>query len=119
MDLSYSLARRNGWTVVSVTGEIDVYSAATLREPLNALIDIAGNSVLLDLQAVDFMDSMGLRVIVGAHKRAEATRSQFALLSTRPQIRNLLHITGLDEVIPMLSEIPQAFVRDEHLARSS
>lgn len=109
MDLSYSLLRRNGWTVVSVVGEIDVYSAATLREPLHALVDIEGNNVLIDLESVTFMDSMGLRVIVGAHKRSQATGARFAVLCTRQQIRNLLHITGLDEVIPVLTEIPKSY----------
>lgn len=106
MDLTYSLARRHGWTVVSVAGEIDVYSAATLREPLNTLVDIEGNAVLLDLEAVDFMDSMGLRVIAGAHKRSIATGGEFAVMCSRPQIRSLLHITGLDEVIPLHASIP-------------
>ena len=107
MDLAYTLARKNGWTVVSVVGEIDVYSAASLREPLNTLVDIEGNAVLLDLEGVDFMDSMGLRVIAGAHRRAAATGGTFALLCNRPQVRNILHITGLDEVIALHSVIPE------------
>lgn len=106
MDLSFDIHEVGGWTTVSVAGEIDVYSAAQLRDPLNELVDQPGASVLLDLESVEFLDSMGLRVIVGAHKRAAATGSSFALLCTRPHLLSVLHVTRLDEVITIFDTLP-------------
>ena len=93
MDLTFDIHEVEGWTVISVAGEIDVYSAARLREPLNEIVDHPGAFVLLDLESVEFLDSMGLRVIVGAHKRAAAVGSTFALLCTQPHVLSVLHVT--------------------------
>ena len=106
MDLTYETAQHGGWTVMSVVGEIDVYSAAQLREPLNALVDQPDASVVLNLEAVEFLDSMGLRVIVGAHKRAAAVGSSFALLCTRAPLLSILRVTGLDDVITVYDALP-------------
>ena len=106
MDLTHETREQGPWTIMSVAGEIDVYSAPQLREPLNELVDVPGASVILDLESVEFLDSMGLRVIVGAHKRALAMGSTFGLLCTRAPLLSIFRVTGLDDVITIYNAIP-------------
>src|SRR3712207_9166682 len=69
MDVSVHTVVHGDVVVVQVAGEIDVYTAASLREKLADLIDADHTDVVVDLTGVTFMDSTGLGVLVGALKK--------------------------------------------------
>lgn len=60
MDLELSTKTDGGRTVVSVSGEIDMYTAPTLREYLTALLSDGVKDLAIDVNGVDFCDSTGL-----------------------------------------------------------
>jgi anti-sigma B factor antagonist len=83
---------------LQLRGEIDAHSVAVLARHLDPL---PGTSVdvVIDLSAVGFVDSSGLRVLVEAHQRAEAEKRRLVLSgSSRPVLR-LLEISGLMEYL--------------------
>lgn len=98
MVLSLVTRDDHGWTVVSLTGEIDVVTAPRLREHLAAVCESAPR-IIVDLTHVDFLDSTGLGVLVGAMKRARSRDRTLRLVCPCPQIRNVLTVTGLAEVL--------------------
>jgi anti-sigma B factor antagonist len=57
--------------VVVALGEIDLAGAPRLGDALSDLIERGSRTVVLDLSAVEFLDSRGIRVIVQAHKQLE------------------------------------------------
>src|SRR5690606_4095310 len=69
VDLSLSTHTRGEYTVVEVGGEIDVYTAPRLREQLVQLSEDGYHHLIIDMEAVDFLDSTGLGVLVGGLKR--------------------------------------------------
>jgi anti-anti-sigma factor len=86
-------------TVISVRGEIDASTAPRLRDALQPLF--GGTSrVVLDLQAVDFIDSSGLRVILDAHKGCDG---RLWLRGLSPATERLLDITGLRRHLQVLN----------------
>ena len=86
-----------GSVVVRAAGEIDVATAPQIETELLALIEKGGN-VTLDLGAVSFIDSSGLRALVTARQRAEECSVSFALAGRSPAVDRLLQVTGLDAV---------------------
>jgi len=83
-------------TVVHVEGEIDVVSAPTLRDVLiGVLADRPATHLIVDLGGVEFIDSTGIGVLVGAHKRAIAKGGRFTAVITTPMVRKTLQIIGL------------------------
>ena len=72
MELSLATRTVGEHTVLEVGGEVDVYTAPRLRERLLELIDGGARHVVVDLGRVDFLDSTGLGVLVGALKRLRA-----------------------------------------------
>lgn len=102
-----SVRDEGDWTVVVVSGEIDVSTAPTLRAHLDALP--SGAQVIVDLSEVTFLDSTGLGVLVAARRRARATAplGEVHLVVTRPRVAKVLEVTGLSTVFavhPSLSE---------------
>src|SRR3712207_8444329 len=67
---SIDLEDRDDRVVVIPRGELDMASAPELEQTIMPRIQ-DGAWVVLDLRSLDFIDSSGLRVVVGAHRAAE------------------------------------------------
>jgi anti-sigma B factor antagonist len=99
VNLGFSVDDSHGkYTVLSVAGEIDISTAPSLRMHLHDLIEQAKLRLIVDLEAVDFLDSTGLGVLVSALKRVRGDQGDLVLVCTRPQILKVFDITGLSRV---------------------
>ncbi len=85
--------------VVALRGEIDVDTADGIDEAVS-LARLAGHSCLvLDLSGVTFLDSQGIKALVVAHQAMAAAGGGLVLRGPRRQVRTILEITGLGEVM--------------------
>src|SRR6266700_3524190 len=84
-----------GYPIVTVAGEIDIATAARLRERLSELA-VSGRPLVADLDQVRFIDTAGLAELVGAANRADAHGGSLHVVCARPQVRQLFRLTGLD-----------------------
>jgi anti-sigma B factor antagonist len=93
MDLS--MENRLDWTICRVAGEIDIFSAHTLREHLLAALDRPGSRLLLDLSQVTLMDTSGVAVLISTLRRAAQRGGTLRLLAPSPAVCMVLRATGL------------------------
>lgn len=84
--------------VIEVKGEIDIYSAPGFKDKLYSRIDEGPGNIILDLSALEYIDSMGLGILVGALKRIKEREGKIVVQNPRSNIRKLFRITGLDKV---------------------
>ena len=98
-----------GWTVLSVEGEVDLYTAPAVREAAIGAMEAGADHLLLDLTEVPFMDSSGLGVIVACLKRLRELGGDLAVVSppSSPPTK-LLSLTGLDHAIPTHATVDEA-----------
>ena len=68
MDLSLSTRTEGDRTIVEVGGEIDVYTAPKLRDKITELVAAGVYDIVIDMEAVEVLDSTGLGVLVGGLK---------------------------------------------------
>ena len=61
--------------------------------------------IILDLQAVDFIDSTGLGVLVGVLKRTRSQGGDLRLVSRRSALRKLLELTALEGAFPLAASV--------------
>ena len=101
MDLSLETRQENDRTVVEVGGEIDVYTAPKLRECISGLVDAGERQIIVDLEQVEFMDSTGLGVLVGALKSVRTVDGNLDLVCTQERLLKIFRITGLIKVFPI------------------
>lgn len=88
-----------GEVVVSVFGEVDLLTAPKLLEAMGSALD-SGDRIILDLAAMTFIDSQGIKVLVEAHRRAQSDHvDRVVLRSPQPQARKVLEITGLAKLL--------------------
>jgi anti-sigma B factor antagonist len=109
-------------TVIEVSGEIDVYTAPRLREALISLVDAGNFRLIVDMEGVEFLDSTGLGVLVGALKRVRAHDGSIDLVCTQGRILRIFRITGLSKVFDIYDSVDEAVAsgrkRDIQLADS-
>jgi anti-anti-sigma factor len=92
--------------VLEAAGEIDLATAPELQQRLIASVT-AGDTVL-DIVAVGFIDSTGLRVLISAHEAAESAGRRFVLLVAEGPVTKLLRITGVDEQLKVFTALDDA-----------
>src|SRR5687767_701338 len=72
---------------LAIRGEVDVYTSPELRRAFEDLLAERGSvTVEVDLSALDFIDSTGLGVLVGALKRSRAEGGEMVLRGPQPSI---------------------------------
>ena len=87
------------WSVLAVSGELDLATAPALRERVGEIGPDGPPKVALDFTGVGFVDSSGLGVLVGALKRLrEAGGDDVVLLGVQEPVRKVFEITGLDRL---------------------
>ncbi|MDQ1712879.1 MAG: anti-sigma factor antagonist [Frankiaceae bacterium] len=100
-------ARSGRHVVLAVNGEVDVATAPALRHLLTEALT-ESPSIVIDLDAVPFMDSTGLGVLVGACNRARVAGSTLVLARPQPIVRNALRLVQVDTVIDVYDSLEDA-----------
>jgi len=108
MDLGLDVTEKNGYAVLAVRGEVDVYTAPRLRERLVELVSQGHHKVVVDLEGVEFLDSTGLGVLVGGLKRLRSHDGDLTLVCTQRRILKVFEITGLTKVFEIFEDIDSA-----------
>ena len=83
--------------VLALAGELDLASSPVFERALEDSALAAAPLVVLDLDALKFVDSTGLRVILLAHEAARTRGQEFAITPGSPQVQRLLSITSVAE----------------------
>lgn len=93
--LTVLVRHRPRYVLVTVAGEIDLSTVPRLR---GQLADLAndGDHVVVDLERVRFIDAAGLGVLARAATEADAHGGSLRVVTSRPRIRRLFSICGLD-----------------------
>jgi anti-sigma B factor antagonist len=82
--------------VVSVTGDLDLATAPALARRLAELLALPLDSLTIDLAAVEFMDSTGLKVLNQARQGADDRHVPLALASVPRCVQVVLEATNMD-----------------------
>ena len=98
---------RDGHVVLAVRGDVDIATAAELRNRLSAAVEVH-RAIVVDLGEVGFMDSTGLGVLVAMHARAAAFGGTFVLARPQKIVRNALRLVQVDTVIDVYDSLDDA-----------
>jgi len=106
--MTITISEAPGAPVVTVVGELDIYTAPALSEAISGLIRAGVYEVVADLTRVEFLDSTGLGVLVGALKTIQAHDGSLQLVVTEQRLFKLFSITGLTKVFVIHDSVETA-----------
>jgi anti-sigma B factor antagonist len=84
--------------VVTLTGEVDLYTAPALEQSLEGVVALGGTSVAVDLAEVTFVDSTTLEVLLRYHERFRGLGGGLVIVTDDRRVLRTFEITGLDDV---------------------
>jgi len=95
-------------TRVVLSGRIDIAGANEIDMPMS-VVGGSRRAVVIDLAAVDFMASMGLRSLVLCAKSILSKRGKVVLLAPQPAVSEVITVSGIDDLIPIHHDEAAAF----------
>lgn len=93
-------------SLVSVEGELDLFTAPSLKQMLVDALNAGSSRFVVDLSLVTFIDSTTLGVLVGVTRRLD-DGVRMAIVCARPNVRKIFEFSGLDgtfAIFPTLDE---------------
>jgi anti-sigma B factor antagonist len=88
--------------VLSVRGEIDLFTAPELKQVLAESIEGGRIRIIVDLTETTFLDSTALGVLIGAVKRLRSRDGALAIVNIDDNIAKTFEITGLDQIFTIV-----------------
>ena len=108
MDLKLGHYSKDGIEVVTVEGEIDIYTAPRLRELLIDLISKNSYQLVVNMEKAGFPGSAGPGVLAGGLKQVRPHDGSLDLVCTQERILKIFKITGLTKVSGIYQTVDQA-----------
>jgi anti-sigma B factor antagonist len=105
--------------VISLAGEVDLYTAPEFKQQLLEVIGQGGKQVIVDFSNTTFIDSTTLGVLVGGVKRLRTNEGQLALVCSDRNITKIFEITGLDRVFAIYGTRDEAVAKLEAASQPS
>jgi anti-sigma B factor antagonist len=87
--------------VLALSGEVDLCTAPVAEDELRRA-EASQDLIVLDLRAVSFMDSTGIRMLVAADRRNRERGAALVIVQGTPQIRRLFELSGLTQHLELL-----------------
>jgi anti-sigma B factor antagonist len=97
--------------VISLSGEVDLYTAPEFKAQLLDVIGKGGKHVIVDFTDTTFIDSTTLGVLVGGVKRLRSSDGELSLVCDDRNITKIFEITGLDRVFAIYPTRDEAILQ--------
>jgi anti-sigma B factor antagonist len=105
VELNVSSRFQDDHTIVTIRGEIDLYTAPRLHgELVGLLAEGMPARVIIDMSGVEFCDSTGMNVLLSCLRRARERGGELEIAAPKPAVRKILQVTGLDSVFTLVED---------------
>jgi len=106
--IDIDITNEGDYRVFKPSGDLDVYTVGSLRDAIGAVIEEENPRIVVDLDAVPFMDSSGLGALMGGVRRLREAGGDLAIACTREQHLKLFTITGFGEGVSIAPTVDEA-----------
>jgi anti-anti-sigma factor len=100
--------RINGILVVAPAGRLDAYEAGNLSEELDLLIKAEDAFVVLDMAAIPYLSSGGIRVLLTTHKKMVKRNGRLSLSGLTEYPQQVLRMAGMDALFTTFNDVTEA-----------
>jgi anti-sigma B factor antagonist len=101
-DFDLTIEHRGDFVLVALSGELDISTGLRLQESLERIAEEKPERIVIDLRGLQFMDSTGLRILIGADARAREEGRHVALVRGNDMVQRVLQVTRLDEQLEIV-----------------
>ena len=113
-NISVDITEENDISIVTVKGEIDIYTCGKLRSALADIIEKKSYTFILDLTELIYIDSTGLGTIAHCARTVEKETGYIHIICKKPQIKKIFEVSGLERKnIKLHEDINEVEIKNE------
>jgi anti-sigma B factor antagonist len=106
--LTVDIDERDAVLIATIRGVLDFLSAGSLQEQLNTALGLGAPKLVLDLEAVTFVDSTGLALLISIQRRVQAAGGWLRLANPHNRLLRILHTTNLEQYFEVHDSVDSA-----------
>lgn len=106
--LIMDVQQREGAAIVVLAGEVDFNQSHKLLDALNVVVERRPQRLVVDLSAVEYMDSSGLGTLVKVFQQVNAYKGKMVLVGMNERVRSAFQITRLDQFFAIHQTVDEA-----------
>jgi anti-sigma B factor antagonist len=95
--------------IILISGRMDTMTSKYVEARLDSIIEENRPKIIIDLSEVDYISSVGLRVLLASLKKQRQNQGSLQLASLQPFVQNIFKITGLDKIFQISPSEEAAF----------
>jgi anti-sigma B factor antagonist len=99
---------QNGRRMISVQGELDLFTSPELKTKINDTIDEGTRELIVDLSDTAFLDSTGLGVLLAAFKRMRSCEGEIVIVDSRNNVLKTFKVAGVEQILTIVGSYDQA-----------
>jgi anti-anti-sigma factor len=107
MELHFS-EMENSISLIKLTGSMDTQGVGTIETKFAGYSTGDNARVLVDLSGVEFLASIGIRLLVTTAKSVVRRGGKFVIANPNENVYNVLEMAGIKEIIPIYTDFEQA-----------
>jgi anti-anti-sigma factor len=106
--MNIAVRRESDISVFSVSGRMDAMSAPNFEEQLDRWLEKNETVLLIDFEALDYISSAGLRVLLSAAKKMKAKQGKLILARLQDSVKQVFDVSGFATIIPIHDTVEAA-----------
>ena len=110
--MEYSVRTEGHFTVLMISGEVDLYYSPRAREQILKYLGDK-NNLLVDLSGVEYIDSSGVASLVEGLQLAKSSQLEFGLIGVSHAAMQVLQLARLDKVFPIHATVDERLGSDK------
>jgi len=109
MGLEVKITKKKDYVYsVELKGPIDSKTYQELEQELNEITNENTKAVILDMSGVDYVSSMGVKVVITAKKSLERKKASFAMVDLQPQVKKVFDMLKILPMFDIFDDAPEA-----------
>lgn len=100
----------DGVTRIELDGRLDTAGVGAIELPFAAMIVPAARPAIVDLAAVSFLASLGVRLFIGTARALQRKGHKLVLYGAVPAVTEIIETMGLEEIIDVVATEAEATV---------
>lgn len=110
--MTFPIVNKQGFSVVILAGEVDLNNSPDARKAILQCLKKEKN-VMVDLSAVEYIDSSGVASLVEGFQYARSNDLDFGLVGVSKAAMNVLCLARLDQVFHIYDSLEDSLNRDK------
>jgi len=98
----------NGIILIKLIGRLDIIGTGEIETKFAGYCTGENVRVIVDLSEVDFLASIGIRLLTLTAKSVASRGGKIVILNPIPEVQEVLEITGIPAIIPIYSHLESA-----------